>query len=499
MSAIRFLTRATVLSAALASLLVATPAGAIVHVRRNVYDPTAPVSVYASGVRAMKARPATDPTSWAYQAAIHGTYASPPLPLWNQCQHGSFFFLSWHRMYLYYFERIVRKAACGSDAPCRDRFALPYWNYSDSSPERVMPPAFRTPAKKSNPLWVSERRPAINAGSPLPESAVSYAVAFAYRNFVSPTGSPFGFGGQRLLAPAHFDGPHGQLEQQPHDVVHGAIGGFGGWMSDPNTAAQDPIFWLHHANIDRLWKRWLDLGDGRSDPDPSTDALWYAHKFHFFDEEGREVTLTGAQVVETVTQLDYRYDDDPPVLPLLATAKPGAPPTPRPGPPEVLSEAPIEGRTRLGAEPVRVLVKVKEEARGRVRSAVAGAGAEGRLVLEIEGIEFDRYPDPYYEVYVNLAAGEEPDFRSPSYAGNLAFFGLKGHGGHGEGTTDARGVVRSFDLSGVSAALMKAGRWDDAALTVTLVPQGPRAKGAKRPKFASGTLAWFARIMLTLQ
>ncbi|MGH7262080.1 MAG: tyrosinase family protein [Nitrospiraceae bacterium] len=39
---------------------------------------------------------------------------------WNTCQHGSYFFLSWHRMYLYYFERILREAS-------RDpNFALPY-------------------------------------------------------------------------------------------------------------------------------------------------------------------------------------------------------------------------------------------------------------------------------------------------------------------------------------------------------------------------------------
>ena len=37
--------------------------------------------------------------------------------------------------------------------------------------------------------------------------------------------------------------------------------GVGGWMSAFATAAQDPIFWLHHANIDRLWEAWLALGD----------------------------------------------------------------------------------------------------------------------------------------------------------------------------------------------------------------------------------------------
>src|SRR5262249_27419937 len=87
-----------------------------VRVRRSVFSPTAPLADYRTGVGVMKSRPLTDPTSWLYQANMHGTTAPPPAgALWNQCQHGSFFFLSWHRMYLYYFERIVRKA-CGNNA-----------------------------------------------------------------------------------------------------------------------------------------------------------------------------------------------------------------------------------------------------------------------------------------------------------------------------------------------------------------------------------------------
>lgn len=42
---------------------------------------------YAKAVAEMQARPADDPTSWAYQAAIHGTYTdAPPGAEWNQCQ-----------------------------------------------------------------------------------------------------------------------------------------------------------------------------------------------------------------------------------------------------------------------------------------------------------------------------------------------------------------------------------------------------------------------------
>ena len=81
---------------------------------------------------------------------------------------------------------------------------------------------------------------------------------------------PPGFGGPETLFHhgPESDTTNGSLESLPHNVIHGAIGGVApggdpndwrdfGLMSMPITAALDPIFWLHHANIDRLWSVWL--------------------------------------------------------------------------------------------------------------------------------------------------------------------------------------------------------------------------------------------------
>ena len=43
-----------------------------------------------------------------------------------------------------------------------------------------------------------------------------------------------------------------------HNLVHGVVGGRG-HMSDTSTSAFDPIFWLHHANVDRLFAMWQIL------------------------------------------------------------------------------------------------------------------------------------------------------------------------------------------------------------------------------------------------
>jgi hypothetical protein len=46
------------------------------------------------------------------------------------------------------------------------------------------------------------------------------------------------------------------LEGTPHNYSHVYVGGVGGHMSSPGTAAGDPIFFMLHANADRLWAKW---------------------------------------------------------------------------------------------------------------------------------------------------------------------------------------------------------------------------------------------------
>src|SRR5438034_3399414 len=110
-------------------------------VRRNVGAMSASHAVilgYRKAIKAMQALPPNDPRSWTYQAAIHGTFRTPPMTAWNTCQHGNYFFWSWHRMYLYCFERIVKKMSGDG------KWALPYWDWSAPS-QRQLPAMFRDP------------------------------------------------------------------------------------------------------------------------------------------------------------------------------------------------------------------------------------------------------------------------------------------------------------------------------------------------------------------
>jgi hypothetical protein len=69
------------------------------------------------------------------------------------------------------------------------------------------------------------------------------------------------------------------LETTIHEVVHLAIGGIRGDMSTGGGAANDPLFFLHHSNIDRIWNDWQ-----KALPD-------LAHDYDGKDEHGREVSL----------------------------------------------------------------------------------------------------------------------------------------------------------------------------------------------------------------
>lgn len=46
-----------------------------------------------------------------------------------------------------------------------------------------------------------------------------------------------------------------RIEYVPHGIVHAAVGGDNGDMTAMHSP-NDPIFWLHHANVDRLWWQW---------------------------------------------------------------------------------------------------------------------------------------------------------------------------------------------------------------------------------------------------
>jgi hypothetical protein len=445
-------------------------------VRQSIANLTAAqINSLRHGIQVMMSRPASDPTSFAFQANIHGTYSNPTTgpetQSWNNCEHGSYFFLSWHRMYLYFFDRILRAAAGDPN------LVLPYWDWTNAS-QRTLPLPFRQPANSSNSLYIAppNRPSALDAGTAsLGAGTVDYSVAFADTDFDSPNGSGASFGGQ-IASPEQFNAPHGDFESQPHDVVHVALGGL---MGDPNTAAEDPIFWLHHANIDRMWNRWIAQGGGRTD---ASDAAWLNTRFTFYDEAGHAVYLTGSEIIDTVGQLNYRYDDDPTAMaqrfPQVKETREFAEPEPvsAAGSPESLSRGPEQTlagssptakRLGLAGATARVQVPLTKDVVDKIRTLTAN-NATHKVFLRVDDIRYEKANGVYYEIYVNPPAEANLNIHTAGYVGNLALFGLKPHAMAGHAPA-AGPVYAEYDISRlVSAAIER----QSQGLNIVLVPRG---------------------------
>jgi tyrosinase len=210
-----------------------------------------------------------------------------------------------------------------------DDWALPYWNYTDGTPgSAALPPGFRAqalPDGSENPLFVGDgnRAAAVNAGGALAGIITSTAQPMLSTSF-----SP-GFGGLPR-GPVPFANPHGLLESQPHDNIHVVVGGEltqvgcnEGWMTDPNCAALDPIFYASLEHRQPLGEVARPRG-GRANP---THAEWTDQSFSFYDSDGQEETKTCGEVGD-LAALDYVYDDMAPApsppLPAEAAAPVGA-------------------------------------------------------------------------------------------------------------------------------------------------------------------------------
>ncbi|MBL8507292.1 MAG: tyrosinase family protein [Chitinimonas sp.] len=469
-----------------------------VRVRKSVLklaDNDATLSWYAKAVAAMRNRPATDSGSWSYQAAMHGFSAGlpawqgvGPIPLanerteyWNQCQHGSWFFLPWHRMYLAYFEQIVARTIVGLGGPAD--WSLPYWDYSDTTlpNARTLPAAFTIGTPASNPLNVAGRQLGRPGNTEIPRRDVSL-VALSLTDYIADEhgGSP-GFGGPRTGF-SHGGGQHGGLEQLPHDMVHVVIGGI---MGDPRTAALDPIFWLHHANIDRLWQVWLNLG-GRRNP---VDTPWLNMDFDFHSFDGAPAVLRVQQVLDTRQVLSgYVYEDVPMTGGVQQEALEAAAGITLTAGGSMKSVAPpvmlgmVDKPLALGAAALTTSLAIHNPPAPLAAAlSASGVGLEsvGPVIdtyLNFENVKGDGVA-PIYDVYLNLPAGADPGIHEERCVGSLPMFGVADASIASEHQSGS-GLHYVLCITDVLSVLRAQPGWQDSQLDVTLVPRTAMAADA---------------------
>jgi tyrosinase len=201
-----------------------------------------------------------DNRGYAYWAGLHG------LP-GQFCQHGTTLFLPWHRAYLYLFEKSLQDQVPG--------VTLPWWDWTSTASHAQGIPASYTDTSADNPLQnapVSISSDLIDqVREQLPGAISDGADPTTVRHSRSADQLPEATTIDSILTDyPQFDDFSTQLENV-HNWLHVWVGGS---MSVIPIAAFDPVFWAHHAMIDRLWYLWqMKHPSGTPSPDILNTAL----------------------------------------------------------------------------------------------------------------------------------------------------------------------------------------------------------------------------------
>ena len=253
----------------------------------------------------------------------------------------------------------------------------------------------------------------------------------------------------------------------PHGSMHVAVGGF---MGAFNTAGLDPLFWLHHCNIDRLWTVWLRRSPSHRNP---TQALWLdGVKFAFRDATGSVVEHTSSQMVDTtVAPLLYDYDDvtDPlggvPELVEVAVAE-------RPIPEMVgATDRPV-----VLAGPSEARLSVVPPA-GPGAHVEAAAPAPGEIYLNIENITGTDTGTGTgtitgYDVYLNVPPGADPEGHPELRIGRMPLFGLA-EASRPDTAHAGNGLKYAYRIGSIVRRLQSESAWTADDVRISFVPRRP--------------------------
>ena len=382
------------------------------RIRYNAHSPEAIPHLEAmdKAFGIMKTLDCGNPISWYYQGAIHwipdnipnnqlcSLYATSETDLqlaWDNCTHSDagaeeVHFLAWHRMYTYHLEDIIRELSGMDD------FALPYWGYTnDNIEDKIMPEIFRD---STSNLFESARWTSLNKGEPIDEKTMGTALDLTtlmqytdYQLFNQNTdAAPHG-------AMHNYIGNGSKLKSGKYDNKITQTTTRTGLMGDVPTAGFDPIFWMHHSNIDRIYQQWTNSKNGTLITEQMLDNP--AWGYIFWNGDGTKVEYTMGELREVLYSLDYDYDDT------KVYEKPDVVSRVR----DIVLQDEIVGNTVVSSEEVDLGTLTTPEGYSRERQ-----------VIEIT-VAFDVEPAGVWTVSDN---GDT--------LGYMTFFGAKHHAGHSD-------------------------------------------------------------------
>lgn len=175
-------------------------------------------------------------------------------------QHTNSRLLPWHRVFLHLFEEALHNY--------HPDVCVPYWDWTQPEQQHFpawlagVLPTVHTPTRTINVI----RAPHADGALATIAAGVSTALAkTSYDQFSAP-----------------INGIHGSV----HIWV-------GGTMSDAAVSPADPVFWLHHANLDRLWWQWYNSPQGNHQNPPLTGADAVMDPWTYTEAHVRNIATLG--------------------------------------------------------------------------------------------------------------------------------------------------------------------------------------------------------------
>jgi len=412
--------------------------------------------------RQIASRCGGDPVCASYYKHLTDT----PLPpdsftsqIWGTCQHGNLNFLPWHRMYLHFYERVLRKQS--GDA----NLSLPYWDYFAEKGAGGKGIALPTLVRgtSTGAMYDEFRTPGLN----LYKTAIDAATGSATQAFKFTDFTPFS----------------NQLQNQPHGAMHC---GTGSGCTAPDMglvplAGLDPVFYMHHANIDRLWQCWLnrkangqkiDLAWAKENlgmPDS-----WYQTRYQFVDENGKPAFMTIADVF-TPGIIDAQYDK----VSNCVVAEPRAKlPMLKSVPLSLMKITPMSHSKGAVLKGDTMTLPLQATTDKKLLSAAPRAlGAKpGNAILIIENVDIEGDPEVTYNIY--LSSKRDP--KRTVYIATINYFGLLEPMGEGHRHGAAQGPKIGTLSYDVHEELMELGVASIADVAVKFVPSNFVTEAVKK-------------------
>jgi tyrosinase len=179
-------------------------------------------------------------------------------------QHTNARLLPWHRVYLYLFEEALHNY--------HPDVCIPYWDWTRAEEQHF-------------PDWLEDVLPVVVT----PTRTISVVRAPGTDAQLATIVSGVGTAMAQTSYPAF---------TSPINGIHGGVHIWtGGTMSDASVSPADPIFWLHHANLDRLWWEWYNSPAGNHQNPNLSGADAIMDPWTYTEADVRDIAALGYRYV----------------------------------------------------------------------------------------------------------------------------------------------------------------------------------------------------------